>query len=263
MAQMTQGFAFTGSISNLSAYKMRGSDKIILRSKGGPSKKKIKTSPSFANTRRHNSEFGGRATATKWIRRAIHPILSLADFNIAGPLNALVKPIQEMDTASELGMRSICFTKQPGLLQGFQLNNRNPFDQIIRSPLNVSLSRSELSALIDIPSLVPGINFFVPGRFAYFGFTLVMGAVPDLIFDKTGYKPQADNFKPYQATEYTDWQPVNAGAPAQSIQLNIKTLTADESLSLVVSVGIRFGSPGIKEIEQLKYVGAGKILAVM
>jgi hypothetical protein len=31
MAQMTDLFAFPGSISNLSAYRMRGHDKIILR----------------------------------------------------------------------------------------------------------------------------------------------------------------------------------------------------------------------------------------
>lgn len=70
MAQITQGLAFTGSISNLSAYKMRGSDKIILRTKGGPSKNMIKKSPRFEITRRLNVEFGGRATATKWIRNA-------------------------------------------------------------------------------------------------------------------------------------------------------------------------------------------------
>jgi len=97
MAHISKGIVFTGSLANVSAYKMRGSDKIILRTKGGPSKKKIKHSPNFQNTRLLNAEFGGRATATKWIRKALRPLLPLADYNIAGPLNALLKPIQLME----------------------------------------------------------------------------------------------------------------------------------------------------------------------
>ena len=52
-------FAFTGKLDMLSAYRMRGVDKIVVRRKGGPSREKIKTGASFANTRRTMSEFGG------------------------------------------------------------------------------------------------------------------------------------------------------------------------------------------------------------
>ena len=55
MANLTGNFSFTGSISNLSAYKRRDLDKVILRTKGGARKEKIKKDPAFALTRKHNT----------------------------------------------------------------------------------------------------------------------------------------------------------------------------------------------------------------
>ena len=67
MAKLDGTIQFTGSLQNLSFYKMRGSDKIIVRKKGGPSRKQVKHSPNFENTRHNNSEFGGRALAAgRW-----------------------------------------------------------------------------------------------------------------------------------------------------------------------------------------------------
>jgi len=39
MAELLSGFEFTGRLGNITAYKMKGSDKIILRTRGGASKK--------------------------------------------------------------------------------------------------------------------------------------------------------------------------------------------------------------------------------
>jgi hypothetical protein len=68
MAGQEPGLDFTGSLHNISAYKRRDMDTIIIRSKGGPSKRMIKSHPSFDLTRRNNKEFGGRSTASKLIR---------------------------------------------------------------------------------------------------------------------------------------------------------------------------------------------------
>jgi hypothetical protein len=54
---------------------------------GGPSKRMIKSHPSFELTRRNNKEFGGRSTASKWIRRFLYPLKPMSDYNISGPLN--------------------------------------------------------------------------------------------------------------------------------------------------------------------------------
>src|SRR5215216_3917348 len=107
MARLNADLTFTGSLGNLSAYKRRDLDKIILRTKGGPSKRQIQESKNFEKTRCNNSEFGGRSIATRWIMFALWQQKQLADFNIAGPLNSLLRPIQVADVENELGKRNI------------------------------------------------------------------------------------------------------------------------------------------------------------
>ena len=73
-------------------------DGIIVRKKGGASKKRIKKDPEFFQTRLLNSEFGGRSAASKRIMKVLLPLKPLADYNIAGPLNALLRaPIGRPD----------------------------------------------------------------------------------------------------------------------------------------------------------------------
>src|SRR5689334_12225242 len=174
MGKLTSGLSFTGSLSNLSAYKMRGHDGIIVRTKGGPSKEKIKDSPSFAMTRRNNMEFGGRSTAASWIMLGMHPHKSLADYNIAGPLQAMLKPIQELDNESEFGKRAVCISKNPKLLEGFSLNRKTMFDSVIRSPLHAQLSKEVSSAMVSVPALTSGINFFASPYYPVFCISLTL-----------------------------------------------------------------------------------------
>jgi hypothetical protein len=87
MAGQEPCLGFTGSLYNISAYKRRDMDTIIIRSNGGPSKRMIKSHPSFELTRKNNKEFGGRSTASKWIMRILYPLKPLSDYNISGPLN--------------------------------------------------------------------------------------------------------------------------------------------------------------------------------
>jgi hypothetical protein len=266
MAQLHSQFSFTGRLGNISAYKMKGSDKIILRTQGGATKNKIKKSPAFEKTRRINAEFGGRSTASKYLLHTLAQLKSLADYNIAGPLNALIKPIQIMDTEAEWGQRGVHFTKKPKLLEGFNLNRRNPFDSIVRNPVSYVLSREELSGRIDIPRLIPGINFFTPpGHYPYYSFVAALGVIPDLFFSKFGYEPQP-GLKPYSKTVYSDWYPVLNGSPVLSLETGLVipgTSVPGSSWILMLSVGIRFGTvSGNNEVVPAKYAGAAKILAV-
>ena len=263
MAEMLPGFSFTGTIANISAYKMKGSDKIILRSKGGPSKKKIKTHPSFAVTRKNNSEFGGRSSAARWIKDVLWPIKPLADYNIIGPLNAMIKPIQVMDTVSELGKRNIFFTKNPKLLENFSLNKNNPFDSIIRNPLSCSLSKKTGSARIEIPALLPGINFFVPGKYPMFSIIATLGTLPDLLYTTNGYQPSGNQNDLFLKTITTEWFACMKGSPATLLELKADKIPKNDSFSLMLSVGIRFGTMDSAEpVRQIPYAGAGKILAM-
>jgi hypothetical protein len=48
---------YTGSLGELSAYRLRGTDRIIIRRKSGPSKKQIKQNHRFEMTRRSNENW--------------------------------------------------------------------------------------------------------------------------------------------------------------------------------------------------------------
>lgn len=186
MPKLIGSLQFIGSLDNMSAYKMRGSDKIILRKKGGPSKEQIKKGPHFDLTRRNNKEFGGRSKAAAHIKNVLFPLRSLADYNITGPLNALLKPIQEMDTESNWGERNVLISRNSRLLEGFTLNRKNLLESIVSTPFLWSLQKDQ--AIIDVPGLLPGINFMVPGDYAWYHIIATAGLVPDLYYHEHGYR---------------------------------------------------------------------------
>jgi hypothetical protein len=103
MAKMESAFPFTGTIDNMSFYKMRGVEGVIGRKKGGPTSKRVKESKTYQNTRRNSTEFGGRSTASKWLINMMAPLKALADHNIAGELNKMLRPVQQRDVTSEWG----------------------------------------------------------------------------------------------------------------------------------------------------------------
>jgi hypothetical protein len=266
MAKLLPGILFTGTLGNLSAYTMRGSDKIILRHKGGPSKEQIKTHPHFDLTRRYNAEFGGRASTSSEIMRIVYPHKALGDFNLAPALNKLLVTVQHWDTESDLGRRNVCLSRNPQILEGFDLNKKNIFSSIIRSPLNYSLSRSSAEASINIPALLPGINFFVPDKYPFFSIIVTVGVVPDMIYSDTfkKYKPAVKFPTSHIFHEAsTLWMPCINGSEATTLELTIQNLPSGNNWSLAMAIGIRFANVNTEgKPQQAKYAGAAKILAM-
>jgi len=268
MAKFNPGnFGFNGSLGNVSFYTRWDIDGIITRTKGGASKEKIKTHPKFKRTRELNAEFGGRAAMSKWIMQASWPQKALADYNIAGPLSTLIKPVQAMDTESQHGRRHVKLSASPRLLEGFSFNRRTSFDSVIRNPVGWSISRETLSASVDIPALIPGINFYRPEKqpvCPMFGITAILGVVPDLYYSEHGYKP----VNGYELNVYSkadsDWYPMLKGSPAMPLEMQLDTVPPDMGFSLVLTIGIRFGTmidAGV--VEQVKRAGVAKVLGAM
>lgn len=262
MGQLQSNFDFTGTLGNISAYKMRGSGKIIIRTKGGASKQKIKTHPNFKITRQLNAEFSGRSTGSKWVRRMLYPLPSMGDFNSAGPINSLIKPIQALDTVHGLGSRDVLFSKDPSLLNGFNLNKRNTFDSIIRNTLPFSIERATLTGSIEIPQLIPSINFFNPGKHAFYSIVAVIGVVPDLFYSKNGYKSSwkdEDEFGSINVA--SEWFVSLEGSKPFTLSLKYPLAVPNQSFALMLSLGIKFGTMGIGgAIQQVPHAGAAKIL---
>lgn len=262
MARINPDASLTGSVGNFSFYKMKGVDKPIVRSKGGASKEKIKTHPRFEYTRRINAEFGGRATASKWIMRMLWPQKALADHNIAGPLNALMIPVQAMDADSECGKRNIALSNYPAILEGFSLNRKTSFDSMVRSHFGSNVSRKELHARVDIPALQPGISLYAPKTHALYAISVVFGIIPDLFYAPHRYAPRNEYAGIGPVVSNTEWYPLLEGSAATSLEIQHPVQPPDEHFTIMISVGIRFGTMrSASLVDQVPYAGAAKILA--
>jgi hypothetical protein len=264
MAKLDSHIQFTGALGNLSAYAVRGSDRIVLRTKGGPSRQQIKTSPSFEHARRNGAEFGGRSTASKWIMKMARPLKALADHNIAAPLNALLQPIQLLDTENEWGKRHVRISRNRSLLQGFSFNRKSGLDSVLRTSISFSLERATRTAGINIPELQPQINFFVPGAHHLYSIVAGLGILPDLFYNDGRYEPSSPAYAEFGFTmASTPWHPVADHAAPANLELNTAADPPDDLFSLILSVGIRYGTmKNNSVIEQVRHAGSAKILAL-
>ena len=271
MGKFNPNSSYTGTVGNISIYNVRGLDKPVVRTKGGPTKRQIKTKPSFAITRRNNSEFGGRAKITRQVMDVLRPLKYLGDYNIAGPLNSLFKPIQVLDTENELGQRAIELSKNPGLLQGFNLNRRTPLSTIIANPLEYTLSKETLSGSITIPALMPGVNFFMPGNYSFYKFIAVFGIIQDMFSGQRGYVDKAGKEIHWSFCWFreTDWLSVSPQSPSftilgslESQRKEFKEIISMDAYSCLLGIGIAFGNNSNGHIEMVKYVGGAGVLAM-
>jgi hypothetical protein len=264
MAKLRPGFNFTGTLGNLSAYKRKDLDVIILRTKWGPSREKINKDPVYDLTRRNNREFGGRSTASGWVLKALRCLRPLSDYNLAGPINTLFRPVQHMDTVNEWGRRNIELSKAPGILEGFPLNKRNVFESVVRTSLGCTINKEALTARLELPALYPGRNFFPVDQYAVFSWQVCLAVIPDLFFKEGhGYVPAGDFVFYYTAHEAGQWHPSETGADARVLELQLRSPAGGKGFSLLLAVGIQFGTVRKGEGAAVEYAGTGKILRVV
>ncbi|MBT1708586.1 hypothetical protein KK062_10135 [Fulvivirgaceae bacterium PWU5] len=266
MAYLTE-LKFSGSLGDFTAYKMRGTDKTVVRRKGGASKETIRTSRRFATARLWMTEFGGCSTMGKEVRFMMSPMKALADYNFSGFVNKALKQIQKLDGVSALGRRAIRLSQYPELLQGFSLNKYTTFDSMVRTAVTCTIDRATGSARINIPQLVRDINFFPNSQHPAYSIVVCLGVVPDFTFNSTTGKYAApkwyDTMQGWNMVE-TPWYSSLKGSPAQTLDVVLNnTIPPDAGYSLQLTVGVQFGAlhdNGM--VKQVKRTGAAKILAI-
>lgn len=249
----------TGRIGEFTAYKRKGSDKIIFRRKGGPSKKQVLQDPHFETTRLHLSDFGACNKLTAGIRRAIARIKHLGDPNFTGALNKTAKNIQEMNTEAFRGQRSIFLSRHRHMLSGFQLNSNYPFDGLLRHPLSVHTDRAQASATVVIPHIQPGIALALPWQAPFYRVIITLGIVGDILYHPNGFHPSVTTYPHSIATE---WRFQAAESEQTELFLQLQEPLPNEA-SLVLGIGIEMGKPdrhGV--IATARYAGSAKILEV-
>jgi hypothetical protein len=246
MARVKQLDVITGSIKNLSFYTRKGSDEVFVRTKGGPSKNKIKRSPEMAITRKNNLEFGGCSKMSKEIRQAFAGIAHVADYNLTPVLSSLAKNIQKGDTVNPVGERSLQLSKYRTYLNGFDFNKGYRFDSILRIPLHWNIDRLAQQATVDIPDFACSMGLYLPGNYSLFRILITLGSATDMTLNehKNGYEPTHPKLNLGHHQTATPWYSTQASVPTQQLLLNNSnphiTLTDDDTLML--SIAIEFGN---------------------
>lgn len=263
MAKLTSLIQFSGTLDDISVYKMAGVDKPVVRRKGGASREKIHRDTCFENTRRNNVEFGGRGTASGLVLQALQPLRP--GLHTTGQINRTLSAVQKMDKTSPWGRRSVALTLCPQLLQGLNISGRMLWQEVVKSELLHTVDRSSLSALLEVPPLLPGVNCLHPKTYPFFRVVAVLGLVPDLFYrEKLGVYQPEEGFKavPAQHLE-TPWQQTARPAEAFTLELALPSHPGVESFSLLLSAAVQYGRPGLScDVESLPRAVASKILAV-
>src|SRR5688500_2765930 len=265
MAQLESEFQYSGRLGNVTAYRMRGVDKSVVRKKGGATKERIRTESAFARTRENNTEFGGRAQGVRRVRRALHPLTFLGDYNFTGFINRILTYMQLNDPINNRGKRSILFSQYGTLLEGFSLNRYTTLESLIRTPFTYGFSRETLTAKVNIPQLLPGINFVPPKKHPLFQVVAVLGVVPDLFFTEEGYLPSSEEY-PTNGTRVeasTPWMPAMNEFPGTTLEAKLPSAPPDHACAFVLSIGIRFGVPDGQGVTQTEHAGCARIFSVI
>ena len=265
MARVKGLMQVTGNLKGVSMYTMRGSEEVIMRTKGGPSKQTIKTRESCKGLRDSGTEWGGCTKAASALRRALEPLQRLADYNVMGGLNALCKKIQCLDTGNEKGRRNVYVREYNRMLADFNFNKTNPFDRVVRLNPTWNIDRTMVSATITIPEFNPAEQLAAPNKLPFMRFVTVLGVATDVSYDEPskGYKPANDLLLGYYKEARTGWFPVKRSMPEQTLNVQIEKIAPHltDSDTLVLGLGVEFGTVGADgEGEAVKWAGCAKIV---
>ena len=256
--------SFTGNFGTFSVYKMYGTDKTVVRRKGGAPLEKMKSLASLQPQRNQQSQFAGSSSTAKMVGYALDSVKHLADFPLHGHLLKLNSALLNMDTTNAKGKRSIIFSRGLHLFEGLSLNRKVLFDSVITTSIGYSCSRDGHSATIHLPALSPGFNFNNPWNQQFYRLRMNLGIVRDMVFiDGRGYQPVTPDITDHTIGFDTEWRAVKTPANAESILLKLDEPVFDEHCHLLLSIGIEFGAQSGATIEHVKRQGCGKILTMV
>jgi len=295
MARVKNLDQITGNLKNFSFYTRKGSEGIIVRTKGGASKEKIKRDPAFAGLRKANKEFGGCSKMGKQIRMAFYGLEHVAEYNLSSALSKLAKDIQKTDAMHPVGERDIRFSAYRFLLKGFDFGRTTRFASMLRVPLAYTLVRQRQEAVLQIPAFACSFGLNMPDTrtaFSYFRITAALGIVTDMALNPQtlGYEPVHDKLGQGYRTCSTEWYSTQGSVPEQVLRLALMAesegvtqqttservtlsdpLTVAEhpypifndSDSLLLTVVLEFGAPdAFGHIMPVRGVGGGMVLGV-
>ncbi|MDP4107419.1 MAG: hypothetical protein Q8935_20995 [Bacillota bacterium] len=266
---IVKGFLqLSGSLKGVSFYTRRGSDQVIMRTKGGATKEKMATAPQYAGIRKSQNEFGGCSKFASMTRFAFGGLSRLADYNLNAVLSGMGKNLMKLDTEAPVGQRRILLSQHKQLLEGFNFNRTYPFNTVLRVGITAVIDREHLMATVTIPRINTDIDLVNIQRLPYFRLIAVLGTVSDMHYDETqgGYIPAVQDLHGTSAVVNGDWYPAQTIVPEHTMTVQMtetqQALLTDE-VTVLLSLAVEFGAVGFNgETTEVKYAGCGKVVKV-
>jgi len=270
MAKVNGIFQPSGTIQGVSFYNAFGSDKIIMRKKGGPKKERMATGKEFEKVRKHQDEWGGCVLFARNVRGAVGDLYPLSDHNLSSVWTGMGKKLMALDIVNETGVRAVQLSNFKQALVDFNFCRKKPLISLLRLVPELEIDRENLQAVLRYSRINTATDLVNGGNLPYFRIVAALGCVSDLMFEKSlfsNYREANDQLNGLSVSVASNWLSTND--LLQNIELKLafeekykELLTAD--VSVLLSVGVEFGAVGFGgKIEPVKRTGAAKIVAVM
>lgn len=152
-------------------------DGYLARKKGGVTKERIETDPTFDLTRKNMAEFARAGFASKVFRRLFRSLLSrTADKRMIGRLTREMVKVLREDPVNLRGQRTV-IDGDASLLQGFQFNVNRTLDEAVLVDITASIDRATGAVTVDIPAIAPTADLAIPEGATYFRFKTGAAAI--------------------------------------------------------------------------------------
>ncbi len=265
MAKLNGPLEIAGKLKDISIYKSRTSDKMIVRTKGGATKEQIRRDPAFAITRSINSEWSGATQLGSIVRNSFYSLAEMSDYVLVGSINAITNQMQRDDAEHPRGQRSFRLSAHKTLFNGFSFNRKFPFDGVVLSSIESRIDRAAGVATVVIPPLLTNIQLRPFCKLPYFRFVVTFGGVSDLEYSPLHQKyiPVEPHYATVGKFAFTEWALVCNNLPEQTVTIDLEVAEhpITDPVTLILGIGIQFGTIGPDgKPDMVKYAGCGKIL---
>ena len=267
MARVNGIFNITGSLQNVSFYTIKGSDKVYMRTKGGPSKRRVKKGPEFEKLRKHQVEWKGCVTFSQGICNRARRIYQMRDFNVAPQMNGIAKKLMKVDKQNEIGARTVMLSQCKEILEGFNFNRRFPFNQIFRTPFLMEIDKDHGTMKVSMSRIVTKNDLYNVQKLPYFRLVFNLMCVTDVEINSDEYRPYwmtTENDFWHSAEVISPWFSSNTVVPEQSFEIKMIPNVPDNLMykaTFLGSIGIEFGTSGDNsEIQPVEHACCSKIV---
>lgn len=256
----------TGGLGNVSIYKRRGSDDLIMRTKSGASGDKIKRLPQYEGIRNQQKEWSGCTKLASGVRNGFGGLQRIADYNLSSVLNGLANKMQKANTSTEKGKRPVQLSQFRQAMDGFNFNRSYPFNSVLRVSVNFEIDREQLQARVSIPRINTDIDLVNIQRLPYFRLIVVLGSASDMHFDENlrDYLALTPALHGASAITSTDWISANTILDEQLLTVTMtdrQIALLSDDVSILLSIAVEFGTVGFNGAPvEVKYAGSGKVL---